>query len=94
MGLQQGTSPQAIAFWRYRAAVTAPPKERSRMASQRDSAASKAITHESIAEDLAAFEESGGEMEVLGTTATLKHVGVAETHERRAVNRPALWRTL
>jgi hypothetical protein len=72
----------------------APPKARSRIASQADSAASKAITHESIAEDLAAFEQSGGTIEVLGITSTLTHIGAAETSERRAVNRPALWRTL
>jgi hypothetical protein len=66
----------------------------SRIASRADSAVSKAITHESIAEDLGAFEQSGGVIEVLGTTSTLKHIGVAETPERRAVNRPALWRTL
>jgi hypothetical protein len=33
-----------------------------------------ALTHEKIADDLAAFQRSGGKIEVLGTTYTLKSI--------------------
>ena len=39
--------------------------------------ASREISHESIAADVEAFERSGGEIEVLGNTPMLKHIGLA-----------------
>lgn len=33
-----------------------------------------ALTHEKIADDLAAFQRAGGKIEVLGTTHTLKSI--------------------
>lgn len=40
---------------------------------------SKEITHENIVDHLAAFEGAGGQVEVLGTTSTLKHIGLNTT---------------
>lgn len=49
-----------------------------------------ALTHEKIADDLAAFQRAGGKIEVLGTTYTLKSIPPSvvpvppESEERRA----------
>lgn len=39
-----------------------------------------ALTHDKIADDLAAFQRAGGTIEVLGTTHTLKSIPPPPTH--------------
>lgn len=42
------------------------------------------LTHDRIAEDVAAFTEAGGKIEVLGNTPMLKTIGAAAEAERAA----------
>ncbi|WP_305804667.1 hypothetical protein [Stenotrophomonas sp. YIM B06876] len=43
--------------------------------------ASSALSHESLAADLAAFRKAGGKIEVLGNTNTLKKIAEAKAAE-------------
>lgn len=43
--------------------------------------AQSALSHESLAADLAAFRKSGGKIEVLGNTNTLKKISEAKAAE-------------
>jgi hypothetical protein len=51
--------------------------------------AAKEVTHESIAEDLAAFKRGGGQIERLGITQTLKHIGVASAPAHSGGDKPS-----
>jgi hypothetical protein len=50
------------------------PSRTTHLFSQRDSKKRPALTSERIADDLEAFHESGGHIEVLGTTRSLKKI--------------------
>ena len=56
-----------------------PPSKTSHLFSPRQSAERNAITHERIAADLEAFYKSGGEIEVLGVTRSLKKIDGDDT---------------
>lgn len=61
----------------------AAPKRASRsvFARSREARCSE-LTHDRIAEDVAAFTEAGGKIEVLGNTPMLKTIGAAAEAER------------
>jgi hypothetical protein len=59
-----------------------PPNQNIHIASQKPRPTAKTATHESIADDLEAFERAGGRIEVLGVTSTLKHIGFQATPEK------------
>ena len=56
-----------------------PPSKTSHLFSPRKPAERNAITHERIAADLEAFYKSGGEIEVLGVTRSLKKIDGGDT---------------
>lgn len=56
-----------------------PPSKTSHLFSPRKPAERNAITHERIAADLEAFYKSGGEIEVLGITRSLKKIDGDDT---------------
>ena len=56
-----------------------PPSKTSHLFSPRKPAERNAITHERIAADLEAFYKSGGEIEVLGVTRSLKKIDGDDT---------------
>lgn len=68
----------SIGKWAYGRVM---PKDRQSITfpSRKPTPASKQATHESVAADLAAFESAGGQIEVLGATSKLKHIGLAAT---------------
>lgn len=59
-------------------APSVPPSKTSHLFSPRKPAERNAITHERIAADLEAFYKSGGEIEVLGVTRSLKKIDDAD----------------
>ena len=61
------------------APASVPPSKTSHLFSPRKPAERNAITHERITADLEAFYKSGGEIEVLGVTRSLKKIDGDDT---------------
>jgi hypothetical protein len=63
------------------------PTARQSDPSRKSTPASKVVTSESLAADLAAFEGAGGHVEVLGATSHFKHIGVPVALADQAASR-------
>ena len=57
------------------------PSGTTHLFTQRERKRPPAMSSERIADDLAAFREAGGRIEVLGTTRSLKKIGVQDADE-------------
>ena len=68
------------------------PSKTSHLFATRKVAAKGPITRETIAADLEAFHQSGGKIEVLGTTRSLQHIGLPAEAEPAPVVAPAAGR--
>lgn len=63
------------------------PSGTTHLFTQRERKRPPAMSSERIADDLAAFREAGGRIEVLGTTRSLKKIGVQDADEGAAPTR-------
>ncbi len=65
------------------------PSGTTHLFTQRERKRAPAMTSERIADDLAAFRSNGGKIEVLGTTRSLKKIGVEPALAPRTTRNPA-----